>query len=79
MSLDMVRGQIVEEVVGHYKDFDFYCEWVMNLLESFEMIRSDLYLKWLILHIENWQDARKNMEKMKSEFILIFHVEMTVV
>lgn len=77
MSLVMVRGQIMEEVVGHYKDFDFY--WMMNLLESFEMIRSDLYLKWLILHVENWQDARKNMEKMKSESIVVFQVEMAVV
>ena len=79
MSLVMVRGQIMEEVVGHYKDFDFYCEWKMNLLESFEMIRSDLYLKWLILHVENWQDARKNMENMKSESIVEYQVEMAVV
>lgn len=79
MSLVMVRGQITEKVFGHYKDFDFYCEWMMNLLESFEMIRFDLYLKWLILHIENWQDARKNMEKMKSESIVVFQVELAVV
>ena len=79
MSLVMVRGQIMEEVDGHYKDFDFYCEWKMNLMERFEMIRSDLYLKWLILHVENWQDARKNMENMKSESIVVFQVEMAVV